>query len=71
MTNHEALELLRAQGYAVSAPDSSGKIRIWIEHTDASVVVAPGPELWDLAEGKITPAELLEREPHEIATAGR
>lgn len=59
MTDREAVEILRAQGYAVGDPDlQTGTVRVWIDHTNTFVDVKLGQELLYLAEGKKTVEQL-------------
>ena len=42
MKDTEALDILRAQGYAVGTPDvHTGRVRVWIRGSDEAVDVAP------------------------------
>ncbi len=67
MTEREALEILRAQGHAVSTPDpATGTVRIWVYGTDRSIDVTLGRELIHLAEGKLT-FEVLAAERRPVA----
>lgn len=67
MTDNEALEILRAQGYAAGTPDlRNGFVRVWIHDSDELVDVRLGQELHDFAEGKLTFDEILERRQSEI-----
>ena len=62
MTEKEAMEILRAQGYAVGAPnDETNRIPVWAHGSDRMIEVERGRELTYLAEGKITFDEVLER----------
>lgn len=68
MTEREALDILRAQGHAVSTPDpATGKVRIWVHGTDRSIDVKPGRELIYLAEGKLTFEDLEAERRSEAA----
>lgn len=71
MTENEALEILRAQGYAVGAPDEkTGRIPVWAHGSDRMIEVERGRELTYLAEGKLTFDEVYERnEPAENTLA--
>lgn len=62
MTDSEALEILRGQGYAVGAPDQrTGTVRIWLHGSEHWVDVKPGRDLIYLAEGKISFEDLEPR----------
>ncbi|MBZ5596486.1 MAG: hypothetical protein LAP39_29950 [Acidobacteriia bacterium] len=66
MTDNEALEILRAQGYAAGTPDvRTGRVRVWIHGNNDAVDVAIGRELHELAEGKLTFEEIRERREDE------
>jgi len=66
MTDNEALEILRAQGYAAGTLDvRTGRVRVWIHGTNDAVDVAIGRELHELAEGKLTFEEIRERREDE------
>jgi len=55
MQDTEALDILRAQGHAVGAPDAyAGRVRVWIRGSDEAVDVQLGRELHELAEGKLS-----------------
>ena len=55
MNDQEASDILRAQGYAVSAPDlHTGRVRLWPRDGSDGVEVQAGRELHDLAEGRLT-----------------
>jgi len=55
MKQTDALDILRAQGYAVSTPDvHTGRVRVWIRLSDEAIDVEIGRELHDLAEGKLS-----------------
>ena len=59
MTDNEVLDIIRAQGHAVSSVDrSTGTVKIWVHGTDRSIDVQLGRDLIYLAEGKITLEEL-------------
>lgn len=54
MKDADALDILRAQGYAVGAPNvHTGRVRVWIGASDEAVDVELGRELYDLATGKL------------------
>ncbi len=66
MTDREALDILRAQGYGAGAPDvRTGRVRIWLRGSDEPVEVATGRELHDLAEGRLTVDEVRARREDE------
>ena len=55
MKHTEALDILRAQGYAVGTPDvHTGRVKVWICGSDEAVDVEIGRELHELAEGKLS-----------------
>jgi hypothetical protein len=54
MTDHEALDVLRAQGHAAGIPDRNGWVRVWIHGSDDAIDVRTGRELQQLAEGKLS-----------------
>jgi hypothetical protein len=67
MSDTEALEILRAQGYTGGTPDlRTGKVMIWIRGTDETVEVSLGRELHDLAEGKLSFEEVVGRREDEV-----
>jgi hypothetical protein len=64
----EALDILRAEGHAVSMPDAyTGRVRIWIRGDNEAIEVDIGRELHELAEGKLTFEEIRARREDEIA----
>ena len=64
----EALDILRAQGYAVGTPDvHTGRVRVWIHGSDEAVDVEIGRELLELAMGKLSFAEIRARREDEAA----
>jgi hypothetical protein len=68
MKDMEALDILRAQGYAVGTPDiRTGRVKVWIRDTDEAVEVAIGRELHELAEGKLTFEDVRARREDETA----
>ncbi len=73
MKDSEALDILRAQGYAVGTPDpDTRRARVWIPATDEAVDVEIGRELHELAEGKLTFDEIrARRETRTAARGGR
>jgi hypothetical protein len=61
----EALDILRAQGYAVGTPDvHTGRVRVWLRGSDEAVDVEIG-ELHEVAEGKLSFEELWARREDE------
>jgi hypothetical protein len=60
MTDHEALDLLRAQGHAAAIPDRNGWVRVWIHGSDDAIDVRAGRELHKLAEGKLSFEDIRE-----------
>jgi hypothetical protein len=68
MKDTEALDILRAQGYAVGTPDvHTGRVRVWIHGSDEAVDVEIGRELLELAMGKLSFAEIRARREDEAA----
>ena len=68
MKDRDACEILRAEGHFVAEPDlHTGRVRVWIRGSDEAIEVEPGAELHELAEGKITPEEVLARRQEEAA----
>ena len=67
MSDTEALEIVRAQGYAASAPDvHTGRVRVWVHGSSGSAVdVEAGREIHELAEGKLTLEEMRSRREEE------
>ncbi len=64
----EALDILRAQGYAVSAPDiHTRRVRVWLAASDEAVDVEIGRELYQLAEGELTFDDIRARRQDETA----
>lgn len=62
MTDTEALDILRAQGYAVGTPDvRTGRVKVWIRDSDEAVDVEIGRELHELAEGKLSVEDIRAR----------
>jgi hypothetical protein len=60
MTDHEALDVLRAQGHTAGIPDRNGWVRVWIRGGDDAIDVRAGRELQELAEGKLSFQEIRE-----------
>ncbi len=70
MTDNEALEILRAQGYAAGTPDlQRGSVRVWIYGSNEAVDVRLGRELCEFAEGKLTFDDILDRRQSIVVTA--
>ena len=66
MKDTEALDILRAQGYAVGIPDvHTGRVRVWIRGSDEAVDVEMGRELHELAEGKLSLEDIWARREDE------
>ncbi|MBZ5586293.1 MAG: hypothetical protein LAQ30_29725 [Acidobacteriia bacterium] len=62
----EALDILRAQGYAVGTPDvHTGRVRVWIRDRDEAVDVEMGRELHELAESKLSFEDIQARREDE------
>jgi len=62
----EALDILRAQGYAVGTPDvHTGRVRVWIRGSDEAVDVEIGRELHEVAEGKLSFEDIWARRDDE------
>ena len=67
MTNKQALEILRARGYATGTLDArSGRIRVWTHQSGFAVDVAMGQELEDLAAGRLSLEEISDRREDEV-----
>lgn len=72
MKDAEALDILRAQGYAVGTPDVyTGRVRVWIHGGDEAVDLEMGRELLEMAMGKLSFAEIRARRDAESAKEGR
>ncbi len=66
MKDTDALDILRAQGYAVGTPDiHTCRVRIWITASDEAVDVETGRELHELAEGKLSFEDIRARREDE------
>ncbi len=66
MTDVEALDILRAQGYAAGIADvHTGQVRVWLRDHDEAVDVKLGRELHELAEGKLNFEDIRERREDE------
>ena len=71
MTEQEALELLRAAGHAVGAPDEEEPtVRVWVHGGDHSVDVQRGRELILLAEGHLTIDQIEAKREDEHSVIG-
>jgi hypothetical protein len=67
MKDTEALDILRAQGYAAGTLDvRAGRVRVWVFGTDESVDVKTGRELHELAEGKLSFDDIRARREDEV-----
>ena len=67
MKNADALDILRAQGYAVGTPDArTGRVRVWIRGSDEAVDVEVGRELYELAECKLSFEDIWTRREDEM-----
>ena len=67
MKDAEALDILRAQGYAAGTADvHTGRVRVWLRGSDQAVDVAIGRELHELAEGKLSFEDIRARREDEI-----
>jgi hypothetical protein len=61
-SNIPALEVLKDQGYEIGeSAIQDGHVRVRIRSREDSALVEPGRELWDLAAGRLTLAELARR----------
>ncbi len=68
MRDTEALDILRAQGYAVGTPNAdTGRVRIWVRGSDEAVDVEIGRELHEVAEGKLTFEDIQARREDEAS----
>ena len=66
MKDAEISDILRAQGYAVGAPEvHTGRVRVWIRGSDEAVDVEIGRELHELAEGKLSFEDIRARREDE------
>ncbi len=66
MKDAEALDILRAQGYAVGTPDAhTGRVRVWLRGSGEAVGVEIGRELHELAEGKLSFEDIWARREDE------
>ena len=66
MTDHEALDILRAQGHTAGIPDRNGWVRVWIHGSDDAIDVRVGRELQELAEGKLSFEDIREQREVEM-----
>ncbi len=67
MTDSEALDILRAQGYAVGTIDPhTARVKVWRRGHDTAVDVERGRELREFAEGKLTFEEIQARREAEV-----
>jgi hypothetical protein len=67
MKDTEALDILRARGYAASTPDiHTGRLRVWIRGSDEAINVQVGRELHELAEARLTFEEIRTRREDEV-----
>ena len=72
MKDMEALDILRAQGHAVGTPDvRTGRVRVWIYGNDEAIDVEIGRELHELAEGKLSIADIRARRQNTAAVSGK
>jgi hypothetical protein len=72
MKDTEALDILRAQGHAVGAPDvHTGRVRLWIYGSNEAVEVEIGRELHELAEGKLSIADVRARRQDAAPVSGK
>ena len=68
MKDTDALDILRAQGYAVGTPDiETGRVRVWIHASDDAIEVEIGRELHELADGRLSIEEIQMRREDEAA----
>jgi hypothetical protein len=68
MKDTEALDILRAQGYAAGTPDvHTGRVRVWRRGSDEAVDVEIGRELRELAEGKLSFDDIWARRKDKAA----
>jgi hypothetical protein len=60
--NIPALEVLKDQGFEIGeSAIEDGQVRVRIRSREDSALVEPGRELWELAAGRLTLAELARR----------
>jgi hypothetical protein len=56
--NDDALKVLREQGFEIGeSVTHDGRRQIWIRSKHDSALVEWGPELWELAAGRLTLAD--------------
>jgi hypothetical protein len=56
--NDHALRVLKEQGFEIGeSVTHGGSQKIWIRSKDDSALVEFGPELWELAAGRLTLAD--------------
>ena len=61
-SNNSALEVLKDQGFEIGeSAIQDGRVRVRIRSREDSALVEPGPELWELAAGRVTLADLSRR----------
>ena len=66
MKDANALDILRAQGYAAGTPDvHTGRVRVWLRGSDEAVDVEIGRELHELVEGKVSFEDMRARREDE------
>ena len=70
ITDTEALDILRAQGYVAGTPDlHTGLVKVWIRSSsDEAVDVRLGRELHELAQEKLTFDDIVARREDEAVT---
>ena len=57
-----ALQVLEDQGFEIGeSATQDGRVRVRIRSREDSALVEPGRELWELAAGRLTLAELARR----------
>ncbi|HLK65840.1 MAG TPA: hypothetical protein VKU19_20525 [Bryobacteraceae bacterium] len=67
MMDTEALDILRAQGYAAGTPDArTGRVRVWTRDSEEAIDIQIGRELNELAEGKLSFDEIRLRRDDEV-----
>jgi hypothetical protein len=61
-SNIPALEVLKDQGFEIGeSAIQDGQVRVRIRSREDSALVEPGPELWELAAGRLTLADISRR----------
>jgi hypothetical protein len=70
--NDQALRVLKEQGFEIGeSVTHDGCRRIWIRSKDDSALVELGPELWELAAGRLTLADAnVQRERRNSESRG-